>query len=45
MPPIRKKDGGWARGDQEKCNIFDTFLKQFFQPHEFAGGVNNFENQ
>jgi hypothetical protein len=34
IPPIRKEDGGWARNDEQKAELFADYLEQIFKHNE-----------
>jgi hypothetical protein len=34
IPPIRKEDSSWARGDEQKAELFADYLEQIFKPNE-----------
>lgn len=38
--PLRKRDGIWARNDQQKANAFAEHLKNVFQPNDWQEEAN-----
>lgn len=43
IPPIRNKNGTWARSDYEKANCFAEYLEEVFKPNEIPGNTTDEE--